>query len=255
VTDRSVPPASGRTALVTGGAAGIGAAVVDALAADGFTTVSLDLHAAAAASIDVIGDVRDPSASRDAVDRALAETGRLDVVVANAGVHDGGLALDVDPDELRERMRHVLDVDLVAYALIAQAAAPALRRTHGTLILTLSDASFLVGQQGAGIAYTAAKHGALGVLGWLSRELAPDVTVNAVAPGGVITNLQEVVTGGGSRDRFVDADAAIRIRERNPLGVVLEPAEVAQHYRWLASDACRGLTGQVIRPDGGLAVR
>lgn len=245
---------SSRTALVTGGASGIGAAVVAGLGADGFTTISLDLVASDVASFSVIGDVRDPTANRDAVALAVAETGRLDVVVANAGVHDGGLTLDVDAEVLRERMLQVLDIDLVAYALIAQAAAAELRRARGTLLLTLSDASFLVGQQGAGIAYTAAKHGALGLLGWLARELAPDVSVNGVAPGGVVTNLR-AVTDGGYRDRFAEPGAAARIAERNPLGVVLEPAEVAQHYRWLASDAARGLTGQVIRPDGGLSVR
>lgn len=242
------------TALVTGAASGIGAAVTAGLADDGFTTVSLDLVESSVAAISVVGDVREPEANRAAVTAAMEQTGRLDVVVANAGIHDGGLDLDVDADLLRERMRRVLDVDLVAYALMAQAAVQPLRVTRGQVILTLSDASFLVGQQGAGLAYTAAKHGALGLLGWLARELAPDVRVNAVAPGGVITNLQ-MVADGGDQSRFSDPGAADRIRQRNPMGVLLDPSEVAQHYRWLASSTARGLTAQVIRPDGGLAVR
>jgi NAD(P)-dependent dehydrogenase (short-subunit alcohol dehydrogenase family) len=252
---RARQPAAGRTVLVTGGSSGIGAAVVGAFSREGCATVSLDLATSDSATFSVVGDVREPEANRRAVAMALSETGRLDVVVANAGIHDGGLGLDVDADVFLDRMRRVVDVDLVAYALIAHASAPELRRSRGRLLFTLSDASFLVGQQGAGIAYTAAKHGALGMLGWLARELAPDVAVNAVAPGGVITDLHEVADGGDRR-RFVDPDAASdRIRERNPLRIVLGPADVAEHFRWLASEAARGLTGQVIRPDGGLAVR
>lgn len=246
--------AARRTALVTGGASGIGAAIVAGLVADGFTTVSLDLVESSYATVSVIGDVREPSSNSAAVAAAIEQTGRLDVVVANAGIHDGGLDLNVEPDVLVDRMRRVLDVDLVAYALIAQASFDHLRVTRGQLILTLSDASFLVGQQGAGLAYTAAKHGGLGLLGWLARELAPDIRVNAVAPGGVITNLQEV-SDGADRSRFANPGAADRIRVRNPMGVVLDPREVAQYYRWLASGAPVGLTAQVIRPDGGLAVR
>lgn len=244
-----------RTVLVTGGASGIGAAIVDAFQAEGAYAVSLDLAANDAADACVVGDVCDPGANRDAIAAALDGGGNLDVVVANAGVHDGGVGLDVDADVLAARMRLVLDVDLVAYALIAHAAAAALRRSRGTLLLTLSDASFLVGQQGAGLAYTAAKHGALGLLGWLAREFAPDVAVNAVAPGGVVTGLRQVVDGG-SEPRFDDpASATAHIREGNPLGIVLEPPDVARFYCWLASDVARGLTGQVIRPDGGLIVR
>lgn len=235
-----------RTALVTGGASGIGAAVVAALEADGFRTVSLDLAPSAVASASVIGDVREPAANREAVAAAVEPSGILDVAVANAGVHDGGLGLDAAPDELAARMRYVLDVDLVAYALVAQAAERPLRAARGQLVLTLSDAAFLVGQQGAGVAYTVAKHGALGLLGWLARELAPDVRVNAVAPGGVLTGLR----GVGD-----DPQRAERIRSRNPLGTLLAPDEVAAYYRWLTSGPTVGLTGQVIRPDGGLAVR
>ena len=138
------------------------------------------------------GDVRDARSHLAAVDAAIQETGRLDVLVANAGVHDGGIGLDSEPGELLECLRVVLDVDVIGYALAAQAAAPALRASRGHVVMTLSDASFLVGQQGAGLAYTAAKHAAFGLLGWLARALAPEVRVNGIAPGGVVTDLRAV---------------------------------------------------------------
>lgn len=252
--DRVTDP-SRRVVLVTGGASGIGRAIVEEFAADGWVTVSLDRTPSGVATIDVDGDVRDPDAHARAVGAALEVAGRLDVLVANAGVHDGGLGLDADPDDLLARTRAVLDVNVVGYVLAAQAAAGALRAAHGHLVLTLSDASFLVGQQGAGVAYTASKHAGLGLLGWLARELAPEVSVNAIAPGGVVTDLRVHGTGDGERV-FADPDAKrAAIAARNPLGTVLEPAELARYYRWIVSDDTRGLTAQVIRPDGGLAVR
>jgi 2,3-dihydroxy-2,3-dihydrophenylpropionate dehydrogenase len=250
-----VTPDARRAVIVTGGASGIGLAVIRAFNSDGFTTVSLDAAPSAEATISVEGDVRDPAFHAAAVDAAIDAAGRLDVLVANAGVHDGGLGLDAEPDVLLDGMRRVLDIDVIGYALAAQAAAPALRAARGHVVLTLSDASFLVGQQGAGVAYTAAKHAVIGLLGWLARELAPEVRVNGVAPGGVLTGLR-AVTEAGDRPLFEDAaDKERAVRERNPLHTMLTPDEVAEYYRWIVSDQARGLTGQVIRPDGGLVVR
>lgn len=243
-----------RQVLVTGGASGIGLAVVEAFVAAGDHVVSLDLAESPAAMGSVIGDVRDPSAHARAVEAARARHG-IDVLVANAGIHDGGLGLDADPQDLAQGMRAVLDVDVTGYVLALQAAAADLTSASGTALLTLSDASFLVGQTGAGIAYTAAKHAQMGILGWAARALAPAVRVNAVAPGGVITDLR-AIDGDRSRPLFTDPESKrALVASRNPLGTVLEPQEVAQMFVWLASPAARGITGQVIRPDGGLAVR
>ena len=113
-----------RAVIVTGGASGIGLAVVRAFNSDGFATVSLDTTESADASISVQGDVRDAGSHSAAVDAAIQETGRLDVLVANVGVHDGGIGLDGEPGELLQRLRLVLDVDVIGYALAAEAAAP-----------------------------------------------------------------------------------------------------------------------------------
>lgn len=243
-----------RRVLVTGGASGIGLAVVRAFVAEGDFVVSLDLTESPDATESVIGDVRDPASHEQAV-AAARGGGGLDILVANAGIHDGGLGLDSDVADLASGLRSVLDVDVIGYVLALRAAAADLAATAGVALLTLSDASFLAGQTGAGIAYTAAKHAQVGILTWAARALAPDVRVNGVAPGGVITGLR-AVDGEGSRPLFTDVEAKrALVASRNPLGTVLEPDEVAQVFVWLASSAARGMTGQIIRPDGGLAVR
>jgi 2,3-dihydroxy-2,3-dihydrophenylpropionate dehydrogenase len=109
---------------------------------------------------------------------------------------------------------------------------------------------------GAGVVYTAAKHAALGVVRHLAAHLAPRVRVNAVAPGGVVTGLRAANGTGGERPVFAEPELIReRIRTSNPLGVVLTPEELAPLYRFLASSAAAGMTGEVLRPDGGLAVR
>jgi 2,3-dihydroxy-2,3-dihydrophenylpropionate dehydrogenase len=168
-------------------------------------------------------------------------------------VHDGGLSLDAPAATLVAGTQRVLSVDVLGYLLALNAAAAALRSSGGAVVMTLSDASYLAGQTGAGIAYTAAKHAQAGVLAWAARWFAPDVRVNAVAPGGVLTDLREAV---GGAPLFTDPEAKrASIASRNPLGTVLTADEVAAYYTWLAGPRAVGLTGQVVRPDGGLSVR
>jgi 2,3-dihydroxy-2,3-dihydrophenylpropionate dehydrogenase len=123
------------------------------------------------------------------------------------------------------------------------------------MVFTLSDASFVVSGNGAGPIYAASKHGALGVVRSLAAQLAPRVRVNAVAPGGVPTALTSVGPGDRERAVFADASAVVaQVRALNPLGVVLRPEDLVDHYLFLLTSRSRGLTGQVLRPDGGLSV-
>lgn len=239
--------------LVTGGASGIGAAVVDAFIDQGAHVVSLDHRESSSATVSVVGDVTDPQDQRRAVEAAADPTAGLDVVVANAGIHDGGANFALTPGELVEVTRRVLDVDVLGYILTLHTAASELVKARGSAILTLSDSSYLAGQTGAGIAYTAAKYAGLGVLSWAARALAPDIRVNAVAPGGVLTSLQAATPDGGQRGLFSDAEEkADLIRSRNPLNTIMSSEEVAKLYLFLASPEARGMTGEVLRPDGGL---
>jgi 2,3-dihydroxy-2,3-dihydrophenylpropionate dehydrogenase len=250
-----------RSVLITGGSSGIGAAVAAEFRRLGDTVTVFDRQAPSGPLGDevrvVIGDVTDPRDNEKAVAVAVEATGELDVFVGNAGIHDGGLGLlDGTAEDLARVMTEVLRVDVVGYVLGARAAADALRGRRGCMIFTLSDASYVVQGNGAGIAYTAAKHAALGVVRHLAATLAPEIRVNAVAPGGIVTGLKAVVAGGTARDVFADAAAVTAaVRELNPLNVVLSPAEIAATYAFLASPGAAAMTGEVLRPDGGLSVR
>lgn len=250
-----------RCVLLTGGTSGIGRAVVDEFIRLGDHVVVLDRSEpdddlAAIATV-VVGDVRLPEDNERAVEAALQKHGKLDVFVGNAGVHDGGLGvLDRSASELAEVVRTVFDVDVVGYLLGAKAAAKELVSSRGCMVFTLSDASFVVSGVGAGVGYAIAKHAALGLVRHLAATLAPDVRVNAVAPGGIVTGLQAASTGEVLQPLFDDPGAVeAQVRGINPLRTMLTPEQIAPLYTFLASPAASGMTGEVLRPDGGLSVR
>ena len=257
-------------ALLTGGASGIGRALSRELRRRGCHVVDLDRSPVDAADEDVVplgdaapgtlhrvvGDVTDPEANERAVRLALEEFGRLDAFVGNAGVHDGGATVQqLTPVQMRDLGRRVLDVNVVGYLVGACAAAEAVSRAEGTMVFTLSDASFVVSGNGAGIAYAASKHAALGVVRSLAAQLAPRVRVNAVAPGGVPTGLSSLTPDAGEKAVYGDVEAVVRqIRSINPLQTVLSAEDLVGHYLFLLTSQSRGLTGHVLRPDGGLSV-
>lgn len=239
--------------LVTGAASGIGAAVAAAFVASGASVTGLDRdHGSDSRVVSVVGDVRAPETVRRAV-AAAAPEGRLDVLVLAAGVHDGGAGLDVDLEDLAATVDSVCTINVKGYILALAAAAPALRAAAGAVVVVLSDASFMSGGNGAGIAYTAAKHADVGVLRWAARALAPEVRVNGVAPGGVRTGLR--VERGPETGRALWDDSSAerekRIRDGNPLGVLLSAEQVAHYVQLLADPAASALTGEILRLDGG----
>lgn len=239
--------------MVTGGASGIGAEVAGLFAVRGDHVVVFDRVEPDGPFGHVLGDVTDPADHLRAVERA-APDGFLDVLVANAGIHDGGLPLggEVSLDAMAARFRQVLEVNVLGYALALHASAAALRRASGCALLTLSDAAFDVRGNGAGVAYAASKHAGLGLLRAAARDLAP-VRVNAVAPGGVATRLSVDDPIDGRRALVDDVDdLARRVGSRTLLGRGASLHEVASAYLYLASGAAGGVTGQVIRVDGGL---
>ncbi|MFI5613616.1 SDR family oxidoreductase [Amycolatopsis sp. NPDC051903] len=241
---------AGTRVLVTGAAGGIGAAIAESFATAGAAVTGLDRERGPDQRItSVTGDVREPDAVRRAVATA-APQGRLDVLVLAAGVHDGGAGLDTELADLAQLLDAVTSINVKGYVLTLAAAAPALRAAAGCVVFVLSDASFLSGGNGAGIAYTASKHADLGVLKWAARALAPDVRVNGVAPGGVRTGLR-VEHGQALWDDDSAATREDRIRGGNPLGVLLTPGQVAHYVRLLADPAAGALTGEILRLDGG----
>lgn len=257
----------GRVVFLTGGASGIGQALARALLGRGCHVIVLDrdvsrLEAETTGRQDgrlfgITGDVTDPEANQRAVDLALSEFGRLDAFVGNAGIHDGGATVqDLSPAQMRELARRILDVNVVGYLVGACAAAEAVERSDGSMVFTLSDASFVVSGNGAGIAYATSKHAGLGVVRSLAAQLAPRVRVNAVAPGGVPTGLSSLAPDAQEEKAvYGDVDSVMQqIRSINPLRTVLSAEDLVPHYLYLLTSQSRGLTGHVLRPDGGLSV-
>jgi NAD(P)-dependent dehydrogenase (short-subunit alcohol dehydrogenase family) len=196
------------------------------------------------------GDVRDPEANAEVVGRAVERFGGLDTFIGNAAVFDGfATVADLDPDVLRAAALELLEINVVGYLLGARASADELKRRHGSLIFTVSNAAFAAG--GGGALYTASKHAVVGVVRQLAYELAPAVRVNGVAPGGTLTSLA-VTKHLRTIAPIADADQrAASIRSRNALGLALGPEDVVGPYVLLASEEGRAISGTVIRVDAG----
>jgi 2,3-dihydroxy-2,3-dihydrophenylpropionate dehydrogenase len=191
-----------------------------------------------------------------AVAATLAAFGRLDTFLGNAAIWDYGMSLiDLPPDRVDAAFDELFAVNVKGYLLGAKAAVGPLLQSRGSIIFTLSNAGFYPG--GGGPLYTASKHAGVGVVRQLAYELAPKVRVNAVAPGGMATDLRGPAALG-MQDRSISAlRAAGEDRRRlTPLQVDPEPGDYAAHYVLLAARAeSPTVTGAIINCDGGLGVR
>lgn len=238
----------GRTALVTGGAQGIGLETAKLLAAAGARLAICDLAESGEAALQAVGgpaayyrcDVSDAEAVERTVAAVVERFGTLDILVNNAGIAIDGLLLRLK----REDWARTLDINLSgAFYFCKAAARHLLRARSGGRIVNISS---VVGEQGnAGqVAYSASKAGLIGLTRSLARELAGrGVTVNAVAPGFIATRMTDDHVQGENRERLV---AAI------PLGRIGEPRDVADAVRFLCGPGAAYITGQVLRVNGGL---
>jgi NAD(P)-dependent dehydrogenase (short-subunit alcohol dehydrogenase family) len=202
----------------------------------------------------VHGDVRKIEDNEEAVAATVKAFGRLDIFVGNAGVFDGFKSLaNISTGEIAAAYEQVFDVNVKGYLLGAKAAMPELLKTHGNMVFTASIAGLR--PNGGGPIYTASKHAVVGLIRQLASDLAPDIRVNGVAPGGTLTDFQAApALGAGSA--FPDKKAAEeRMKQTNPLAMALRPEDHTGIYALLASDQARTMTGVVIESDGGAGIR
>jgi 2,3-dihydroxy-2,3-dihydrophenylpropionate dehydrogenase len=254
----------GKAAAVVGGGSGIGRAVVEAFLAAGASVAVLERDPAKCAALRrlgpdvavVEGDARSPADTAAVVGAARRPGGHLDVAAGFVGVFDLYTPLrDIPDDRLDAAFDEVFGLNVKTSLVLARAALPALREGRGCLLLTLSSSSFYPGR--GGTLYVASKFALRGVVCQLAHEEAPHVRVNGVAPGGTVgTDLRGAASLGLDGTRLDDRPGRReQLEARTPLHVALGPADHAGAYVYLASDAARGVTGEVIRSDGGLGAR
>lgn len=253
-----------QVALITGGASGIGLAVGKRFVAEGAKVVLMDRSENAVmeaatdigeAAIGIAGDVTQLKDNDAAVQLAISSFGKLDTFVGNAGIWDYMTPLMEQPvDSLEKICDEILAVNVKGYLLGARAAANALKESSGNMIFTASSSSFYTG--GGGPIYVASKHAVVGLIKQLAYELAPEVRVNGVAPGGTLTNLGGSVAAGQGSAKLTDMPGIDEIIQgMTPVGFAAKPENHAAHYVLLASrENAAYTTATIINSDGGIGI-
>lgn len=255
---------AGQTVLVTGGASGLGAAIVEKCMDEGANVGVLDRSAAGCEAmqeryleriVTVTGDVRSFADNARAVSACEERFGALDCAIGNAGIWDYSVALvDIPEDKLADTFDEIFGINVLGYTMLAKAAMAALVRSKGSMVFTVSNAGFL--PDGGGVLYTASKHAVVGLIRQLAFELAPHVRVNGVAPGAIATQLKGPASLGMEARRFPGERLTENAASFVPLGRMPSPADYASAYVFFA---CREdnvpATGSVLNYDGGFGAR
>lgn len=248
----------GRVILVTGGASGIGAGIVDAFLAEGATVVSADLSQPEGLRQGrerewTIGlDVSDEAAVERAVADAAAALGTIEIVVTAAGTSTMGYATETTESDWDRN----LDVNAKGSFLVAKHVAAGLLAADRTgRIIFIASQAGKNGYRGM-TAYVASKHAVLGVTKTMAVELAPrGITVNAICPGIIETPMKhrERIEGGAIRGMTAE-EVTAEDRSQVPLGRTGTPADVAGVALFLASDLAEYMTGQGLNVTGGMTM-
>jgi cis-2,3-dihydrobiphenyl-2,3-diol dehydrogenase len=260
----------GEVALITGGGSGIGRAVADRYIEEGAKLGIVDvarerLDALKALYGDRVtcieGDITLAETNQRAVKQTVEAFGKIDVLVANAGMSDGFRELaDIPLETVTKVYQEIFNLNVLGVILGARAVLPELLKTRGSIIVTLSNSSFY--PDGGGVMYIASKHATLGIVRQLAHEFAPLVRVNGVAPGATKTDISLPASLGldenGQRLRTTSnlAEKTVQIERVTPLKMYADPADHAGAYLLLASRRdSKAMTGTVIESEAGLGVR
>lgn len=243
----------GKVALVTGGARGIGRAIVLAFASEGAKVVInyhgssewADKTEAEAAGLGVKAialqaDVTSEKEVEGLFHKAVKEFGRLDILVNNAGTYSGKPITEL----AEEKWDEVFDLNLKAVYLASREAAKIMLSKKSGIVVNLASGGGLGPDPGykPSVAYSASKAGVVMLTKTLARELAPYVRVNAIAPGTIDSN----------EDKPFSPEFKQKVVQRVPLGRVGETEDIARVAVFLVSDESSYMTGQTLSVDGGV---
>lgn len=254
----------GKRALVVGGGSGIGRSVVNAFRAEGAKVAVLERdpdkcdalrHELKKVPV-VEGDAISGAANDLAVAAAVDAFGGLDTLVNCVGIFDFYKGIrDIDADELAAAFEEMFRANVLSNLQSVKAAIPALQaETGSSIVLTESASSFYPGR--GGVLYVASKFAVRGLVTTLAYELAPQIRVNGVAPGGTLgTDLRGLSSLGLDTIRLDDTPNRARdLAARTPLNVALSAEDHAWSFVFFASDRSRGITGETAHPDGGFSL-
>jgi NAD(P)-dependent dehydrogenase (short-subunit alcohol dehydrogenase family) len=249
---------AGKSAVITGAAKGIGRATADVFAeegarivatdidAEGLDRLRADLEGRGAACVTVVGDVSNPADAQRMIAAAVEGFGRIDILVANAGV----IPLGSIDESTAEDWDAVMSIDGRGMFLTCKYAIEAMAKTGGGAIVCLSSISGMAGQSRQST-YGPAKFVATGLTKHLAVEWADrGIRVNAVAPGTIWTERVRQLPDEPGGTEYIE-----EIQKQHPMGRLGEPSEVARAIAFLASDEASFVTGAILPVDGGYLAR
>jgi cis-1,2-dihydro-1,2-dihydroxynaphthalene/dibenzothiophene dihydrodiol dehydrogenase len=246
---------------ITGAGSGIGLELVRSFKSAGYCVSALVLNEEQKESLCdefnealevVVGDVRNHETNEKLIKQTVDRFGHLDCFIPNAGIWDYMLSIEEPWEKISNSFDEMFNINVKSYFSGINAALPELKKTSGSVVMTASVSSHSAG--GGGSCYIASKHAVLGMMKALAYELAPDIRVNAVAPGGTLTSLSGPASAGFDSTHMKDMPGIEdMIKGLTPLGFAARAEDVVAPYLLLASrEQGKFITGTVINIDGGM---